>query len=55
MNVEKICKSLGPSAVKRVVYNFTPDEFLPDPVPDSVLEELNREVIYFWEFLEKTY
>ncbi|KAM0941572.1 putative nucleoporin [Dioscorea sansibarensis] len=42
---KEICKSLGPSAVKRVVYNFTPDEFLPDPVPDSVLEELNRECL----------
>lgn len=47
MNVKKICKSLGPSAVKHVVNNFTPDEFLPDPVPNGVLEELNREVIYY--------
>ncbi|XP_039116563.1 uncharacterized protein LOC120252060 isoform X2 [Dioscorea cayenensis subsp. rotundata] len=42
---KEICKSLGPSAVKHVVNNFTPDEFLPDPVPNGVLEELNRECL----------
>ncbi|KAJ0987034.1 hypothetical protein J5N97_005390 [Dioscorea zingiberensis] len=42
---KKICKSLGLSAVKRVLYNFKPDEFLPDPVPSGVLEELNRECL----------
>ncbi|KAJ0961739.1 hypothetical protein J5N97_000058 [Dioscorea zingiberensis] len=42
---KEICKSLGLSAVKRVLYNFTPDEFLPDPAPSGVLEELNRECL----------
>ena len=31
--------------VKRILCNFTPDEFCPDPVPGTVLEALNAECI----------
>jgi hypothetical protein len=30
--------------IKRMLCNFTPDEFCPDPVPGAVLEALNAEV-----------
>lgn len=30
--------------IKRILCNFTPDEFCPDDVPGAVLEELNNEV-----------
>ncbi|CAN8286854.1 unnamed protein product, partial [Cochlearia groenlandica] len=38
---EEICPSISISLIKRILCNFTPDEFCPDHVPGSVLEELN--------------
>ncbi|KAJ4904097.1 nucleolar protein gar2-related [Raphanus sativus] len=38
---EEICPSITLSLIKRVLCNFTPDEFCPDHVPGAVLEELN--------------
>lgn len=38
---EEICSSITLSLIKRILCNFTPDEFCPDDVPGAVLEELN--------------
>ncbi|KAL6655354.1 hypothetical protein ACP70R_006180 [Stipagrostis hirtigluma subsp. patula] len=40
---KEVCPSIGLSLVTRILCNFTPDEFCPDPVPGMVLEELNSE------------
>ncbi|CAN8257000.1 unnamed protein product [Cochlearia groenlandica] len=40
---DEVCPSIGLSLVKRIVCNFTPDEFCPYPVPGTVLEELNAQ------------
>lgn len=42
--VSQVCPSIGLSLIKRIVCNFTPDEFCPYPVPGTVLEELNAQV-----------
>ncbi|KAK6232247.1 hypothetical protein SCA6_002320 [Theobroma cacao] len=41
----EVCPSIGLPLVKRILCNFTPDEFCPDPVPGAVLEALNAETI----------
>ncbi|CDY53495.1 BnaC04g02610D [Brassica napus] len=38
---EEICPSINLLLIKRILCNFTPDEFCPDHVPGAVLEELN--------------
>lgn len=38
---EEICPSITLPLIKRILCNFTPDEFCPDHVPGAVLEELN--------------
>ncbi|VAI33803.1 unnamed protein product [Triticum turgidum subsp. durum] len=40
---KEVCPSIGLPLVTRILCNFTPDEFCPDPVPGLVLEELNSE------------
>ncbi|KAM0871993.1 hypothetical protein ACQ4PT_039031 [Festuca glaucescens] len=40
---KEVCPSIGIPLVIRILCNFTPDEFCPDPVPVQVLEELNSE------------
>lgn len=40
----KVCPTFGASLIKRVLDNFSPDEFCPDPVPNAVLEALASEV-----------
>ncbi|XVE96025.1 hypothetical protein REPUB_Repub02eG0186000 [Reevesia pubescens] len=42
---KEVCPSIGLPLVKRILCNFTPDEFCPDPVPGAVLEALNAESI----------
>ncbi|KAJ0041961.1 hypothetical protein Pint_17979 [Pistacia integerrima] len=42
---QEVCPSIGLALIKRVLCNFTPDEFCPDPVPGAVLEALNAESI----------
>ena len=42
----QVCPSIGLQLVTRILCNFTPDEFCPDPVPSTVLEELNSEVCF---------
>ncbi|XP_058207650.1 uncharacterized protein LOC131320804 [Rhododendron vialii] len=41
----EVCPSISLPLVKRILCNFTPDEFCPDPVPGAVLEEVNAECI----------
>nr|GLL36570.1 uncharacterized protein LOC109182259 isoform X1 [Ipomoea trifida] len=41
----EVCPSIHLSLVKRILCNFSPDEFCPDPVPGAVLEALNAECI----------
>ncbi|KAJ6845165.1 uncharacterized protein M6B38_288990 [Iris pallida] len=40
---KEVCPSIGLPLITRILCNFTPDEFCPDPVPGIVLEELNTE------------
>lgn len=40
---KEVCPSIGLPLITRILCNFTPDEFCPDPVPGIVLEELNAE------------
>ncbi|WMV19184.1 hypothetical protein MTR67_012569 [Solanum verrucosum] len=41
----EVCPSISLPLVKRILCNFSPDEFCPDPVPGAVLEALNAESI----------
>lgn len=45
---KEVCPSINLSVIKRVLCNFSPDEFCPDGVPGEVLEALNAE-----SFVEK--
>ncbi|OMP05576.1 hypothetical protein COLO4_08741 [Corchorus olitorius] len=40
---EEVCPTFGATLIKRVLDNFVPDEFCPDPVPDDVLQALETE------------
>ncbi|KAL5708170.1 hypothetical protein ACHQM5_018994 [Ranunculus cassubicifolius] len=40
---KEVCPSIGLPLVLRILCNFTPDEFCPDPVPGAVLEALSSE------------
>ncbi|XP_052109171.1 uncharacterized protein LOC107460353 [Arachis duranensis] len=40
----EVCPSITLSLIIRVLCNFTPDEFCPDPVPGIVLKSLHEEV-----------
>ncbi|XP_030519831.2 uncharacterized protein LOC115733285 [Rhodamnia argentea] len=51
---KEVCPTIGLALVKRVLCNFTPDEFCPDPVPGAVLEALNAESIVEWRFSGET-
>ncbi|KAG6469853.1 hypothetical protein ZIOFF_070786 [Zingiber officinale] len=50
---KEVCPSIGLPLITRVLCNFTPDEFCPDPVPGVVLEELNTESILERRLSEK--
>ncbi|MFS8017503.1 putative NT-type C2 domain-containing protein [Helianthus anomalus] len=39
----EVCPTFGVPLIKRIVDNFTPDEFCPDPLPEVVLEALDSE------------
>ncbi|RAL51816.1 hypothetical protein DM860_010534 [Cuscuta australis] len=41
----EVCPSIHLSLLKRILCNFSPDEFCPDPVPGAVLEAVNAECI----------
>ncbi|KAK1423241.1 hypothetical protein QVD17_18538 [Tagetes erecta] len=40
---KEVCPTFGIPLIKRIVDNFTPDEFCPDPLPEVVLEALDSE------------
>ncbi|KAF5725507.1 hypothetical protein HS088_TW23G00230 [Tripterygium wilfordii] len=40
---KEVCPCISLSLIKRILCNFTPDEFCPEPVPGAVLESLNAE------------
>ncbi|XP_062110619.1 uncharacterized protein LOC133822343 [Humulus lupulus] len=40
---KEICPTLGAPLIKMVLYNFVPDEFCPDPIPEAVFEALDSE------------
>ncbi|XP_026427226.1 uncharacterized protein LOC113323169 [Papaver somniferum] len=42
---KEVCPAIDLPLIKRILCNFTPDEFCPDPVPGVVLEALNAESI----------
>ncbi|PWA78623.1 hypothetical protein CTI12_AA212600 [Artemisia annua] len=39
----EVCPLINLMLLKRILSNFTPDEFCPDPVPSTILEEINSE------------
>nr|XP_043610499.1 uncharacterized protein LOC122582204 [Erigeron canadensis] len=41
----EVCPSISLPLLKRILCNFTPDEFCPDSVPGAVLEEVNAECL----------
>ncbi|PKI60370.1 hypothetical protein CRG98_019306 [Punica granatum] len=41
---KEVCPTFGASLIKRVLSNFVPDEFCPDPIPKVVFEALDYEV-----------
>ncbi|KAF8091479.1 hypothetical protein N665_0445s0063 [Sinapis alba] len=40
---KEVCPMFGAPLIKRVLNNFVPDEFCPDPVPHALLEALESE------------
>lgn len=40
----KVCPTFGTPLIRRILDNFVPDEFCPDPIPNIVLEALDSEV-----------
>ncbi|CAN4082975.1 unnamed protein product [Withania somnifera] len=40
---KEVCPIFSPALIKRVLANFVPDEFRPDPIPKDVLEALYSE------------
>ncbi|KAI4375376.1 hypothetical protein MLD38_013255 [Melastoma candidum] len=40
---KEVCPLFCDSLIKRVLYNFLPDEFCPDPVPDSLMDSFESE------------
>ncbi|KAJ7974778.1 EEIG1/EHBP1 N-terminal domain containing protein [Quillaja saponaria] len=40
---KEVCPMFSTPLIKRIIDNFVPDEFCPDPVPDVVLEALDSE------------
>lgn len=40
---KEVCPALTPPLIRMVLYNFVPDEFCPNPIPDAVLAALDSE------------
>lgn len=40
---KEVCATFGAPLIRRVLVNFLPDEFCPDPIPDGLLEALDSE------------
>lgn len=45
--IMKVCPAFGAPLIRRVIDNFVPDEFCPDPIPEEVFEALDSEVFPF--------
>lgn len=40
----KVCPMFNASQIKKILDNFVPDEFCPDPIPTDVFEALDSKV-----------
>lgn len=40
---KEVCPTFGAPLIKRILHDFSPDEFCPDPIPEEVFEALNVE------------
>ncbi|EEF47506.1 uncharacterized protein LOC8278411 [Ricinus communis] len=40
---KEVCPTFGAHIIERVLNNFVPDEFNPDPIPDAIFESLDSE------------
>uniref|UniRef100_A0A803PHD9 C2 NT-type domain-containing protein n=1 Tax=Cannabis sativa TaxID=3483 RepID=A0A803PHD9_CANSA len=40
---KEVCPTLSAPLIKMVLYNFVPDEFCPNPIPEAVFEALDSE------------
>ncbi|XP_073131137.1 uncharacterized protein [Henckelia pumila] len=40
---KEVCPTFGPSLIKRVLNNFIPDEFCPEPMPRNIIAALDSE------------
>ncbi|KAA8548219.1 hypothetical protein F0562_004520 [Nyssa sinensis] len=40
---KEVCPTFGAPLIRRILSNFVPDEFCPDPIPEVVLEALDSE------------
>ncbi|CAN1794664.1 hypothetical protein LINPERHAP1_LOCUS20381 [Linum perenne] len=40
---KEVCPTFGPPLIRHVLSNFVPDEFNPDPIPNSILDTLDSE------------
>ncbi|CAN4079729.1 unnamed protein product [Withania somnifera] len=40
---KEVCPIFSPALIKRILANFVPDEFRPDPIPRNVLQSLESE------------
>ncbi|KZV39978.1 hypothetical protein F511_15640 [Dorcoceras hygrometricum] len=40
---KEVCPTFGPALIKRVLNNFVPDEFCPEPMPRSIIAALDSE------------
>ncbi|XP_057811127.1 uncharacterized protein LOC131025404 [Salvia miltiorrhiza] len=42
---KEVCPMFGPTIIKRVLNSFVPDEFCPDPIPQSIIDALDTEEV----------
>lgn len=42
---KEVCPLFGPAIIKRVLSSFVPDEFCPDPIPQSIIDALETEEV----------
>ncbi|XP_078437725.1 nucleolar protein gar2-like protein [Wolffia australiana] len=50
---KEVCPEIGLPLITRILCNFAPDEFCPDPVPGIILEELSAEMVLERRSLDK--
>ncbi|KAL7232754.1 hypothetical protein ACSBR2_010712 [Camellia fascicularis] len=43
---KEVCPTIGAQLIKRVLENFVPDEFCPDPLPEFLFEALDSEDLF---------